>query len=72
MVSLAELKEQVAALPVEQRASLASFLLHSLPDPDYDVSDEEVAERIRQTKSGEVETISLDELRNGVFSDRRN
>jgi hypothetical protein len=72
MVSLAEFKEQVAALPVEQRASLASFLLHSLPDPDYDVSDEEVAERIRQTKSGEVETISLDELRNGVFSDRRN
>ncbi len=70
MVSLAEFKEQVAALPVEQRASLASFLLHSLPDPDYDVSDEEVAERARQTKSGEVGTISMDELRNGVFSDR--
>ena len=70
MVSFAEFKEQVAALPVEQRASLASFLLHSLPDPDYEVSDEEVAERVRQTKSGEVATISMDELRNGVFSDR--
>ena len=70
MVSLAEFKEQVAALPVEQRASLASFLLHSLPDPDYDVSDEEVAERVRETKSGEIGTISMDELRNGVFSDR--
>ena len=71
MVSLAEFKEQAAALSVEQRASLASFLLHSLPDPEYDVSDEEAAERLRQMKSGEVETISMDELRKGVFSDRR-
>lgn len=71
MVSLAEFKEQAAALSVEQRASLASFLLHSLPDPEYDVSDEDAAERLRQMKSGEVETISMDELREGVFSDRR-
>ncbi len=70
MISLARFKEQAAALPVEQRASLASFLLHSLPDPDYDVSDEEVTERLRKMKSGEVDTISMDELREGVFSDR--
>lgn len=70
MVSLAEFKEQAAALPVEQRASLASFLLRSLPDPSYDVSDEEVAERVRQMKLGEIETLSMDELRKGVFSDR--
>jgi hypothetical protein len=70
MVSIAEFQEQVAALPVEQRASLASFLLHSLPDPDYDVSDEEVAERVRQVKSCEVATISMDGLREGVLSDR--
>ena len=71
MVTLAAFKEQAAALPVEQRASLASFLLHSLPDPDYDVSDEEVAERAFQTRSGEVETLFLEELREGVRSDRR-
>lgn len=70
MVSLSEVKEQVAALPVEQRASLASFLLQSLPDPDYEVSDEEVAERVRQTKAGEVDAMSMEELRNGVFADR--
>lgn len=70
MVSFTEVKEQVAALPVEQRASLASYLLHSLPDPDYDVSDEEVAERARQTQAGEVETLSMEELRAAVFSDR--
>lgn len=66
MSSLAEVQKQVAALPVEQRASLASFLLHSLPDPDYDVSDEEVAERVRQSKAGEVEMLSFEELREGV------
>jgi Ca2+-binding EF-hand superfamily protein len=70
MISLAEFKEQAAALSVEQRASLASFLLHSLPEPGYDVSDEEVAERLRQMKSGEVGSISMDELRKGVFADR--
>jgi hypothetical protein len=70
MVNLEEFKEQAAALPVEQRASLASFLLHSLPEPGYDVSNEEVAERLRQMKSGEVSTISMGELREGVFSDR--
>ena len=70
MESFAEFREQAAALPVEERASLASFLLHSLPDPDYDVSDEEVAERVRQTKSGEIQTISMNELRKGVFADR--
>ncbi len=70
MVCFADIKKQTAALPIEQRASLASFLLHSLPEPDYDVSDEEVAERLRQLKSGEVSTISMTQLRDGVFSDR--
>lgn len=70
MLNLAEVQKQVAALPVEQRASLASFLLHSLPDPDYDVSDEEVAERVRESKAGEIEMLSFEELRKGVFTDR--
>ncbi|MES2658210.1 MAG: hypothetical protein V4689_06305 [Verrucomicrobiota bacterium] len=70
MQSLAEFKEQAAALFVGQRVSLASFLLHPLPDPDYDVSDGEVAERVRQTTSREIQTISMDELREGVFPDR--
>ncbi len=70
MASLALFKEQVAALPVEQRASLASFLLHSLPEPDFDVSDDDVAERARQLKSGEVASISMEELRQGVLADR--
>ena len=70
MATFAEFKEQAAALSVEQRASLASFLLQSLPNPDYDVSDEEVAERFRQAKAGEVEMITFDQLKDGVFSER--
>ena len=71
MTTSADFKEMAATLPVEQRASLASFLIHTLPEPDYDVSDEEVAERIRQSESGEVAMISMAELREGVFADRR-
>jgi hypothetical protein len=69
-MSRAEIEKQAAALPVEDRAALASFLLHSLPDPDHEVSDEEVAERVRQVKAGEVDLISFDELRREVFADR--
>ena len=69
-MSLAEIEKQAAALPVEERAALASFLLHSLPEPDHDVSDEEVAERVRQANEGEVQLISFEELRRGVFADR--
>ena len=70
MTTLADFKELAAALPVEQRASLASFLIHSLPDPDYDVSDAEVENRVRQTEAGEATMISMEELRTGVFADR--
>jgi hypothetical protein len=69
--TFADFKEMAATLPLEQRASLASFLLKSLPDSDYDVSDEEVAQRVSETQSGEVSTISMEELREGVFADRR-
>jgi hypothetical protein len=69
-MSRAEIEKQAAALPVEDRAALASFLLHSLPDPDHEVSDEEVVERVRQVKAGEVDLISFDELRREVFADR--
>ena len=65
MVNLAEFEEQAAALSVEHRAALFSFLLHSLSDPGYDASDEEVAERVRQTQSGEIQTMSMAELRKG-------
>ena len=69
-MSLAEIEKQAAALPVEERAALASFLLQSLPEPDHDVSDEEVSERVRQVNAGEVDLISFEELRRGVFADR--
>ena len=69
MVTLAEIQAQAASLPEEDRASLASFLLETLGAPDYDVSDEEVAERAKELASGKVAAISLAELRAGVFAD---
>lgn len=70
MNTISDLKEMAATLPVEDRASLASFLIHSLPETDYDVSDEEVAERVRQIQTGAVETITMSELREGTIAER--
>jgi hypothetical protein len=41
-------------------------LLATLHHPDYDVSDEEVAKRVEETESGEVEDISFEELKAGL------
>jgi len=71
MVTLAEVQQQIALLTVEDRASLASYILHGLPASKYDVSDAEVSKRAHQMQAGEVKTISLDELRESVFSSRR-
>ncbi len=51
------LQEQALTLAEEDRAAMASALLHSLEPPRYSVSDEEVLERRRQLESGEVEEI---------------
>jgi hypothetical protein len=70
MVTLAEIQEQVSSLPVGDRGRLASFIIEHLPDADYDVSDEEVSERARQMRAGEVELLTWEQLRIGVMQDR--
>jgi len=70
MTLLAEMKEKVAALPVPDQGRLASYILEQLPEADYDVSDEEVAERARQMQAGEVETLTLTQLRTAVMQAR--
>ena len=69
VVTLAEIQEQVASLPEKERAMLATFILENLSEPDYKVTDEEVAERARQMQNGDVRMLSMAELREGVFSD---
>ena len=39
-----EIKNKVDVLSEEDRASLASYILHSFNAPEYDVSDDEVAQ----------------------------
>ena len=53
-----ELKSELAALPVEDRAALAHFLIDSL-DPDEDAAveaawDEELKRRAAEIRSGEL------------------
>jgi hypothetical protein len=68
-MKLEELVTEASKLPEEQRASMASQLLHSLETPHHWVSDEEVAERIREAEEDPSVLISFDEFTSGV---RRN
>jgi len=65
-MSIEELREEATRLPETERGQLIVDLLATLTDRDYDVSDEEVARRLAETESGEVEDISFDELKAGL------
>jgi hypothetical protein len=71
MLELSEFQSKAASLPVEDRAALASFLIHTLPVSHYEVTDEEVSERARQLESGEVKGLGFDELKQLVEADRK-
>jgi hypothetical protein len=62
-MSVEELRREAERLPEGERGQLIAELLSTLNDQDYDVSDEEVARRVAETESGEVEDISLEELK---------
>ena len=63
MSAIAELRETVSKLPSPDRAELVEFILDSLDDPPYFVSDEEVAHRAREMDSGSVTGLTLEEFR---------
>ncbi len=65
-MKLDELVSEASKLSEEQRASMASQLLHSLETPHHWVSDEEVSERIREAEEDPSVLISLDEFTRGV------
>ena len=70
-MTLTQFKKEASVLSVRQRAALASALLHSLPDDDYDVSDEEVALRSRELKDHLESGITLEQLTQGLSRKRR-
>ncbi|MBU6301525.1 MAG: hypothetical protein KGS60_08230 [Verrucomicrobia bacterium] len=66
MMSIEELKQEATRLPETERGQLIVDLLATLHHADYDISDEEVATRVKETESGEVEDISFEELKAGL------
>jgi len=65
-MKLEELAAEAAKLPEEERASLASQLLHGLETPIYEVSDAEVARRVREGDANPDVLITFDQLVAGL------
>lgn len=65
-MSVEEIRAQAKHLSRKEQGDLVSALIEDLGRPDYDVSDEEVLERVRQIESGEVQDISHEELVSGL------
>lgn len=61
-----DLKKTIDSLSEEDRASLASYILHGLETPTYDVCDEAVMDRLNELQSGIVKEINHDKLVDGL------
>ena len=57
-----EIAREASLLSEEERASLVAVLLHGLKDPVYEVTDEEVSERVREAEENPSVLITLEEL----------
>jgi hypothetical protein len=66
MMKLEDIVAEASKLPEEERAALASQLLHGLESPVYDVSDNEVAKRRREAEDDPSVLITFDELVAGL------
>ena len=65
-MKLEEIAIEASKLSEEERASLASRLLHGLESPVYDVTDEEVSQRIQEAADDPTVWLTLDELVSGL------
>jgi hypothetical protein len=65
-MKLQEISAEAAKLSEEERASLASQLLHGLETPVYEVSDEEVLSRMREADADPGVLITFHELVSGL------
>ena len=65
-MKLEEIVAEASKLSEEERASLASQLLHGLETPAYSVSDEEVRRRMREADEDPSALITFDELVAGL------
>jgi hypothetical protein len=65
-MKLEEIASEAAKLSEEERASLASQLLHGLETPVYEVADTEVAARRREAEADPGVLITFHELVAGL------
>jgi hypothetical protein len=65
-MKLEEIAAEASKLPEEERAALASRLLHGLESPVYEVADEELAQRKREAEEDPEVWITFDELVSGL------
>jgi hypothetical protein len=65
-MKLDEIAAEASKLPEEERASLASQLLHGLETPVYSVSDDEVRIRMLEAETDPSVLITFDQLVTGL------
>ncbi len=65
-MKLEEIAIEASKLSEEERASLASRLLHGLETPVHEVSDEEVSRRMREAEGDPTVWMTFDELISGL------
>jgi len=66
VMKLEEIVAEASKLSEEERASLASQLLHGLESPVYEVSDDEVSRRRKESEDDPSVLITFDQLVAGL------
>src|SRR6478735_113952 len=66
VMKLEEIATEASKLSEEERASLASRLLHGLETPVYEVSDPELLERMREAEIDPGVWLTFDQLVSGL------
>ena len=62
MIPIETLREEVAKLPLAERVAFYEFVVGTLQEPDRGVSDEEVARRYEEMRSGAEPGLTTEEL----------
>lgn len=65
-MKLEEIAAEASKLSEEERAALASQLLHGLESPVYEVTDEELALRMQEAEKDPGVWITFDQLVTGL------
>ena len=65
-MKLEQIVKEASKLSEEERASLASRLLHGLESPVYEVSDQEIVGRMKEAENDSSVWLTFDQLVSGI------